>query len=580
MKHKIVEYLKSTQYKSIQNKEISEYLDSVFPNVIKKTRTLTLKVKAAMVILGFEEEPGCLTCGGEVELSPNRYKFSPIERQSDFYSFKPYCSKGCMHNSSLVVEARRKTNLEKYGADSWAKSIEGKEFLSQEWNQAKKDKFNKSYKKTANARYGVDHYSKTPEYLEQRASTNIEKFGVENPFQSKEIKSKILVSNQERYRVNYYQQSEEGRKRLSDNSGMKNPEVAAKSRLNRMLKSIKDETIRYCLINKDRDKFKEYLDSFDAHNRYELSKKIQLSHSYLNNILRQFDMRDLYLSTGSSQAEFEIYEFIKTLYSGKIILNDRSTIPGQRELDIYLPELNMAIEYDGLRWHSEGYAGKDSLYHLSKTVDCEKLGIQLLHIFENEWLDFNKKEIWKSIIRNKLKLNTEKYYARKCNIKEIDSSAAREFLDKNHLSGFVGAAVHLGMFYEQTLVSVLSYGKSRFEECQEIIRYASLLNSTVIGGFGKFFKLLPKDTITYADRRYSSVANCAYSKFFNKMNTTTPNWFGFNRECELRSRWSFQKHIVSKDPRYIDGASVLDNLINIGYDRIWDCGNLKFSNTN
>lgn len=577
MKDYILNYFTNNagNLKSIKDAKIIDFLNSIFPEVQHKSNNYTLKVKATMVLLDLTEEPTCITCKNPVDLLPVDYKFSPKERRTQFFSWKPYCCQTCAYNSNLVVENRKKTTKERYGADSWAKSEVAKLTSTLPWDQTTKDKYNTSYKATSQKRYGVDHFSSTKEYLEKRTETSIARYGVANTFQ---LTDKIKSTNIDRYGVEHLNQTEENRIKFSINNPMKNETSKRKSSLNRMLTTIKDDTLRYCLINDDRAKLKEYLDSFNCNSRSELSKLLLLSHSYLNNLLRRFDMRELYLDVSVSNAEMEIFKYIQSLYSGTILLNDRSTIQNGRELDIYLPELNLAIEFDGIYYHSEGAFGKDATYHLSKTQDCEKLGIQLLHIFENEWSDIVKKEIWKSIIKNKLKLSGNRYYARKCTVKEIDSGTSREFLDRTHLAGFIGATTHLGMFHDNELVSVLSYGNSRFEDKLEIIRYASKLNSNIIGGFGKFYKLLPSDIITYADRRYSSPNNSVYGKFFNASTKTSPNWFGFDRTGELRSRWSFQKHIISKDSRYVEGATVLDNLINLGYDRIWDCGNLKFWN--
>lgn len=577
MKQKLLQYLSDNvgNLKSIKDKEIVIYLNSIFPHVNYKSNNYSLKVKSMMVMLDLTVEPTCLTCGRPVSLVPGKYKFSPEERQSEFFSWKPYCCQRCAHNSKVVVDKRRATNLERFGETSWAKSKEGKTELSKPWDQNKKDKFNASYIKNSLEKYGVEHYSKTAEYLKTRDTTNISRYGVKNTF---ELIDKIKETNNERYGYDYYQQSPEGRAKLSLNNSMKNADIAQKSRLSRMINGIKDDVVRECLIENNREKLKNYIDSLELRNRYEIANRLQISHSYLNAILRKFDMRELYLSPYSSNAEIELYNFIKTIYSGKVILNDRTILSGGRELDLYIPDINLAIEYNGVLWHSEGFAGKDALYHLGKTEECESRGIQLLHIFDTEWNNNIKKEIWKSIIRNKLKSSTNRYYARKCTVKNIPVSIAREFLDVNHLNGFIGANTHLGMYYEEVLVSVLSYGKSRFEDKQEVIRYASLLNSNVVGGFGKFFKHLPADITTYADRRYSSIVNSVYGKFFSSKSVTTPNWYGFDKTFELKSRWSFQKSILSQDERYVDGSSVIDNLINCGYDRIWDCGNLKFTN--
>jgi hypothetical protein len=119
-----------------------------------------------------------------------------------------------------------------------------------------------------------------------------------------------------------------------------------------------------------------------------------------------------------SKAETEILEWLTVLNINDVIINDRTILKG-KELDIYIPSHSLAIEFNGLYWHSE-LNGKDKNYHLNKTIKCKEQDIQLIHIFEDEWLD--KQDIIKNIIKIKLRLIEEKVYGRKCVIKELESN--------------------------------------------------------------------------------------------------------------------------------------------------------------
>lgn len=241
----------------------------------------------------------------------------------------------------------------------------------------------------------------------------------------------------------------------------------------------------------------------------------------------------------------------------------------------------MGIEYDGIYHHGEAM-GKHPTYHLEKTLGCETKGIQLLHIWENEWVDPIKKEIWKSMIKSKLGKITEKIGARKCEFREIDVKSSRLFLDKNHLNGFKASEKHYGLFSGDELVSVMSIGKSYFSKGQnEITRFASKINTNVQGGMTKMLSNIDTtNLITYADRRFSSPLNNSYSQYFSKMTTTTPNWYGVCKGMELKHRLSFTKKKVQEmvGDLYDDSVSAYENMLKIKIDRIWDCGNLKFSN--
>ena len=235
-------------------------------------------------------------------------------------------------------------------------------------------------------------------------------------------------------------------------------------------------------------------------------------------------------------------------------------------------------------FHSEGYSDysmfKDTNknYHLEKTELCLENDIQLLHIFEGEYL-----ELWLSMINSKLGLNN-KIFARKCIIKELKSKETEDFLNKNHLQGFCQAKINMGLFYEDKLVSVMSFSKPRFNKKYEyeLIRFASKRNYTVIGGASKLWnyfvnKYNPKSVITYANRRFSN-GDLYYKLGFTFIEKTKPNYFYFSKQHpKLEPRIKFQKHKL-KDilEVYDENLSEAENMFNNKYRRIFDSGNLKF----
>lgn len=286
-----------------------------------------------------------------------------------------------------------------------------------------------------------------------------------------------------------------------------------------------------------------------------------------------------------SYTEIECREYVKSL-GFEIQENTRTVIPDGKELDIYIEDRKFAIEIDGVFWHSHDTieTSEERNKHINKTLESKKLGIQLLHFWCLEWND--KKDIVKSIIAAKLGISN-KIYARKCEIKEIDSKIAREFLDANHLSGFNGAQNHIGLFYNGKLVHVTSFGKSRYSNHDyEIVRSASILNHTVVGGLGKCLKYFSKtycntgDTIvSYADRRYSdghSYTKVGFTDITNYNKYKISYWWIKNKGLE--NRLNYQKHkLKSKFGEHID-SSKSESIIMFehGYRRVWDCGNLVF----
>ncbi len=285
----------------------------------------------------------------------------------------------------------------------------------------------------------------------------------------------------------------------------------------------------------------------------------------------------------SSTAEKEIVEFINSIYNGKINGNIRSII-SPKEIDIYLPDLKLGIEFDGIYWHSELHGKKSKSYHLNKTQSCNKKDVRLIHIFENEWT--NKQEIVKSIIQNAITSSPIKMYGRDTEIKSISTKECNEFLDQNHLQGKDRSSVRYGLYTkENLLVSVMTFSKSRYDKSYqwELLRYVSKINHTIVGGASKLMAYFvnvnnPTNVVTYSDLRYFS-GNIYKSLGFKFHNVTPPNYHYFKYSSYgLLSRHQFQKHKLKNVLETFDPElSEWENMKLNGFDRIWDCGHSKWT---
>ncbi|MCK9415471.1 hypothetical protein M0Q97_02285 [Candidatus Dojkabacteria bacterium] len=279
-----------------------------------------------------------------------------------------------------------------------------------------------------------------------------------------------------------------------------------------------------------------------------------------------------------SKYELELHDFVNSIFND-VIFNSRNILNGQ-ELDIFIPSLKLGIEFNGLYWHSE--LKKTKKYHLDKTLDCLNRKIKLIHIFEDEWV--HKKDIVKSRLLNIFGKTENKIYARKCSIQEINKDVAKAFLNINHIQGFVSSQYYYGLFYQEQLVSLMSFGELRKnlgqkqseEDSFELLRFCNKLNTSVIGGASKLFKhfitnIKPKRIISYADRRWST--GTLYENLgFTFSHDSDVNYFyviGQNR----KNRYNFRKDILIKEY----GCSVEDTehnfCFNQGWYRIYDCGN-------
>lgn len=281
-----------------------------------------------------------------------------------------------------------------------------------------------------------------------------------------------------------------------------------------------------------------------------------------------------------SQQEKDIHNFIGQKIEFR--KSDREILEG-KELDIYIPSKNLAIEYNGLYWHSDKFKDKD--YHLNKTLQCKEKGIQLIHIFEDEWLF--KKDIVKSRLNNLLG-QSEKLYARNCEIKEVLTKDKSNFLDQNHIQGKVGSEINLGLYYNNKLVSIMTFGKLRKnlgsehkDGSYELLRFCNKLNTTVIGGASKLITYFKKnynwkEVVSYADMRWSN-GNLYNQLGFKESHISEPNYFytSQNKSVEREPRFKYRKDILVSQG-YDASKTEKQIMEERGYNRIYDCGSMKF----
>ena len=280
-----------------------------------------------------------------------------------------------------------------------------------------------------------------------------------------------------------------------------------------------------------------------------------------------------------SKEEINIYNFLNDIV--KCESSNRNVLKSG-ELDIYIPELKMAIEYNGLYWHSYKFR-KDKNYHLNKTLQTEKEEIKLIHIFEDEWI--YKKEIVKSRLLNLIGKTPNKIYARKCKIREISYKEGSKFLETNHIQGNVVSKYRIGLFYNNELVSLMTFGGLRKnlgstseEGKYELLRFCNKLNTSVVGGASKLLSYFektykPKEIISYADRRWSS-GNLYKQLKFKFVSNSSPNYFYVNNN-KRENRFKYRKSELVKQG-FDKNKTEKQIMEEQGFHRIYDCGNMKF----
>jgi very-short-patch-repair endonuclease len=468
-----------------------------------------------------------------------------------------------------------------------------------------------------------------PEMIKLKEKKSLEKFGTKAPAMSDEIKEKIINTNQERYGANSPLQNKEIKKKSQDtlmkNYGVDNPNKS-EILLNRRVESFKEninqwkekytntiykrhngdipyikdpDIIKRTIYTKAKkwieNAYKKYKDvifvDVDIDNREFIIKcdygkdhdfKISFNHfrdRYRNNIKLCTECNPI--NSHVSSLELELRCFIEQNYKDDIIINSRKIIPPY-EIDIYLPDINLAFEFNGIYWHDD--SNKDNNYHLNKTNMCKEKNIQLIHIWQDSWQ--HHKDIVMSMILHHLNKTKNRVFGRKCIIKEINSKQESEFLKSNHLQGTIGSSMKLGLFYENELISVMTFGKKRAalgnkerkEGEYELLRFCNRLNTNVIGAASKLFKYFinkyePCEILTFADRCWSN--GKIYEKLgFELIGETKPNYF-YIIDGIRKHRFGFRKDILVKEG-YDPNKTEIQIMEERGINRVFDSGHLKF----
>ena len=427
---------------------------------------------------------------------------------------------------------------------------------------------------------------KNPDVKEQTKQRNLIKYGYESPNSSPDVKAKKEASFLRNHGVtnpSYMPEVIEKRKKTSLKNNGTECALSLKSvRKQRQIVSLTDSYNNYILKNAyDEPMFtlEEYLQRTDEKQllKFRCKKCHRIFETWHHD--GSHSRCPYCYKNGKSFSEVEIQEFLKSLCENYIIHEHIKIFP--LELDIYIPSKKLAIEFDGLYWHSDDKLD-DPQYHLNKTERCEEKGIQLIHIFENEWL--YKQDIVKSRLKNLLGIYDAIVFARKCEVREVTSKESKIFQEANHIQGAVNAKVHLGLYYGNELISLMTFGKCRFNKNYEweLLRFCNKLGYHVPGAAGKLLKHFektynPMSLISYADRRWS-IGKLYEALGFTLDHASAPNYWYWNRSGNFLSRLKCQKHKLQNILDKFDPLKTeLENMLENKYHRIFDCGNLVYT---
>lgn len=440
-------------------------------NHIKKYHNMSYKDYYDIYIKS-ENEGICLTCGQQTKFERNQYR--------------QFCSRSCMRRNSFIQDTIKNTCIKKYG---------GVGLGSKEIQQ--KTKNTNLLKYGVENPYMIEHNkikSHSTEAKEKYRQTMLSKYNVDSPLKLECNKQKLIQAGHTKEII-------EKRNNIIRQNNIEKYNVEYTTQRKDVIQSIKNSRIQrqinFCLENNCTSindliniygngwyqsglEFK-YL--FDGNNKYILNSEIYKIEEYSNKHVKSCN-------------EECIYQYIKNIYSGTIIQHTRKIIKPY-ELDIYLPEINLAIEYNGMYWHNANNVSEN--YHFNKTKLCEQKEIRLIHIFEDEWI--NHKDICNSIICSALNTYSKVILDKDCKIKEITTDMTNNFLSENDLLGPIenSSYIRLGLFYNNELVQVICIDNSNNNFIQ-IIRMCTKKYFKIENNYLKILNYLHyKELYYYAD---------------------------------------------------------------------------------
>lgn len=535
------------------------------------------------------------------------------------------CSKECMsklisqnHDYVKGSETYKQKMLEKYGVSN-ARNISGvEEKMKQtclerygtEW-YTQTDEYKERAKQTNLKKYGAEWFAGSEEAKERRAVTNLEKYGVANPAQAADFKEKLIQTSLERYGTEFPQQNQEVQDKIRQTNlekyGVNHPMLlpefqhkAIQTNIERYGRSaytqqhISNIQAWYNFVD-DPEKFVQEHYS-DKPRTAQLASDLGVDVSTIDVYLKKNNARGA-VRQAKSLMEEEIYNFIKGLDAGiRIVTNDKSVI-APKELDLYLPDYNFAIECNPTATHNSsvpdpwGGEPKHRLYHKWKTDDCLEKGITLYHIFGYEWT--HERNIIKSMIANKLGKNQNIVYARQCKVVEVSGTDASKFLEQNHRQGSTNSPIRLGLEYNGELISLMTFGNMRagigtgrenLDDCYELVRFCSLLNTSVVGGASKLFKRFvntyhPARIRSFSDRAHTS-GNLYPTLGFKKVAQSDPGYVWVNVVTDRAyHRTNAQKKNIKrflKDETIDLTKTENEIMIEHGFVQIFDSGTITW----
>lgn len=519
--------------------------------------------------------PSCKHCNGELNLFelPNYRVINFAHKE---------CAK-LARNSKIdwnsAVQRRKSTCLEKYGTESFfdydtmvtkAKQTKLKKYGNENYVNVERAKQTKLKK------YGNENYRNDG----QIRKTCLEKYGAENPFGSSSIIEKNTEILNQRYGGRGLQSDMIAKtiqntnlEKYGEKNAMSNAEISIKSRDTKRKKYFGDDVYAQLTTNVS-DLHEKYIED-NSLSISKLAKSLGLDRNTLGRsfVREGFEILDRKYSCSTSAGEDYLYNIIMEINPRLEIIRNTRDIISPKEIDLWIPEYNLGIEYHGSYWHQEDKAKN---LHYEKAALAREKGIRLIQIFDFELIE--ELDGIQNILRSALGIFDTKIAARDCDIVVLNTVDARVFCEENHLQGYGAAKINYGLIHKDLgLIQLLSFAKPRFSKKYqwEIIRSCSKNGLVILGGLERLWARFirdnnPDSVITYADARFFTGES--YTKLgFVHQNHAGANYMWSNGTQRL-SRYKTQKHKLIENCDDINKTE--SQLMNKkGFYKILDAGN-------
>ena len=450
-----------------------EGFENEYEDLIQKTKFLGESVKLSeriWYIFRGKENP--VECG-----------FEECEQKPTFQSFSmgylDFCSQSCSQKSEETRNKIKNTCKERYGESYYLKT----------------DEFLEKQKQTVQRKYGVDNVSQAKEIKEKKKATCQENFGVDSPMKSEKVRKKSNDTCLEQY----------GFENVMENSAVKNQ--SRSTRLENQYNQIEFENVEL-LFGAN-----EYEGVYETY-QFRCEK---CSTEFEDNLTKGETPRCpvCFPNQNTSKAEKEIYYFIDDLVNCEVENNVWGVI-GDKELDILVRDEELAIEFDGLYYHSQ----KNKNYHLNKTKQCRSKEIDLIHIFEDEWKE-NKSEVKRRLKGNLSEPNKD---CREVKPRLFSDGASHMKFDETTKSGEYKITKLEGSSFQETFSA---FKKEYDPEFVEVIVDKRWHPNFDINGFELIKKVNPKPWKVENEKRFevsnpelaeNVIWDCGYSRYIYTKN--------------------------------------------------------------